>query len=196
MARAANKLGYLFFFSRPRDENKDIVSNAPGELSSLEPNWRRTRSVSASSPHSSLQVFPSHASPITPSRYNPVYISRPSSVMSNRSSKVPIFFYFNITHTIIIVSNQTIYYLLDFHFIKTFPVYESQPLTFFVKMHLSKAKCCENLLHRQWSSRPQCHITLPVTVFQGQDSSELIALLHHTNHEARVPCLKHHLGER
>ena len=63
-------------------------------------------------------------------------------------------------------------------------------------MHLSKAKCCENLLHRQWSSRPQCHITLPVTVFQGQDSSELIALLHHTNHEARVPCLKHHLGER
>ena len=84
------------FFSRPRDENKDVVSNAPGELSSLEPNWRRTRSVSASSPHSSLQVFPSHASPITPSRYNPVYISRPSSVMSNRSSKVQIFYYFDI----------------------------------------------------------------------------------------------------
>ena len=113
MARAANKLGYLFFFSRPRDENKDIVSNAPGELSSLEPNWRRTRSVSASSPHSSLQVFPSHASPITPSRYNPVYISRPSSVMSNRSSKVPIFFYFNITHTII--TDNILFTRFSFH---------------------------------------------------------------------------------
>ena len=97
VVRTTNISGYNFyFFSRPREENKDTVSNAPGEVSSLEPNWRRTRSVSASSPHSSLQVFPSHASPVTPSRYNPVYISRPSSVMSNRSSKVPIFYYFDI----------------------------------------------------------------------------------------------------
>ena len=63
-------------------------------------------------------------------------------------------------------------------------------------MRLFKAKCWENLRHHQWSSHPQCHIILPVIVFQGQDSSELIALLHLTNHEARVRCLKHHLGER
>ena len=125
------------FFSRPRDENKDVVSNAPGELSSLEPNWRRTRSVSASSPHSSLQVFPSHASPITPSRYNPVYISRPSSVMSNRSSKVQIFYYFDIKRSYLcqIITNQTLISS------KLFPFYESQLLTFFVKMRLFKAKC-------------------------------------------------------
>ena len=63
-------------------------------------------------------------------------------------------------------------------------------------MRLFKAKCWENLRHHQWSSHPQCHITLQVTVSQGQDSSELIALLHLISHEARVLCLKHPLGER
>ena len=63
-------------------------------------------------------------------------------------------------------------------------------------MRLFKAKCWENLRHHQRSSHPQCHITLPVTVFRGQDSSERIALQYLTNHEARAPCLKHPLGER
>ena len=63
-------------------------------------------------------------------------------------------------------------------------------------MRLFKAKCWENLRHHQWSSHPQCHITLQVTVSQGQDSSELIALLHLISHEARVLCLRHPLGER
>ena len=63
-------------------------------------------------------------------------------------------------------------------------------------MRLFKAKCWENLRHHQRSSHPQCHITLPVTVSRGQDSSERIALQYLTNHEARAPCLKHPLGER